>query len=114
MLGGNYRAGRQVYPMLRKAGFREVEVSPCMVYNDASRQYMEEGFVRLTIITMVEGVWEKAIKIGIIDAKTSDTGIEDLHRTASEKGTFNYMFFKGVEKSNPVITFCIRCMSSNT
>ncbi|MCC7576528.1 MAG: methyltransferase domain-containing protein [Methanomethylovorans sp.] len=96
MLGGNSLVGRQVYPLLRKAGFRDVEVSPRMVYSDASRPHMEEGFVRLTIIPMIEGVREKAIEMGIIDAKTFDKGIEDLHRTASQDGTFNYMFFKGV------------------
>lgn len=96
MLGGNSLVGRQVYPLLRKAGFRDVAVSPRMVYSDASRPHLEEGFVRLTIIPMVEGVREKAIQMGIIDADTFDRGIEDLHRTASEEGTFNYMFFKGV------------------
>jgi hypothetical protein len=34
--------------------------------------------------------------MGIIDSKTFDRGIDDLHRTAEEYGTFNYMFFKGV------------------
>jgi hypothetical protein len=96
MLGGNSLIGRQVYPLLSKAGFRDVKVSPRMVYSDASRPHMEEGFVRLTIIPMVEGVREKAIQMGIIDVETFEKGIKDLHKTASEEGTFNYMFFKGM------------------
>jgi hypothetical protein len=36
--------------------------------------------------------------MGILDADTFDRGIEDLHKTAVEHGTFNYMFFKGVGK----------------
>jgi ubiquinone/menaquinone biosynthesis C-methylase UbiE len=98
MLGGNSLVGREVYPLLNQAGFRDVEVSPRMVYSDASRPQMEEGFVRLTIIPMVEGVRENAVEMGIIDANTFYTGIEDLRRTASEEGTFVYTFFKGVGK----------------
>jgi ubiquinone/menaquinone biosynthesis C-methylase UbiE len=95
-LGGNSLIGRQVYPLLKQAGFSDITVSPRMVYSDSSRPHMEEGFVRRTIIPMVEGVRESATGTGIIDADTFDRGIEDLHRTAAEYGTFNYMFFKGV------------------
>lgn len=95
-LGGDSLIGRQVYPLIKQAGFIDITVSPRMVYSDSSRPHMEEGFVRRTIIPMVEGVRENAIGMEIIDAKTFDRGIEDLHRTAEEYGTFNYMFFKGV------------------
>ncbi|WP_340820356.1 methyltransferase domain-containing protein [Methanolobus sp. WCC4] len=95
-LGGDSLIGRQVYPLIKQAGFKDVVVSPRMVYSDSSLPHMEEGFVRRTIIPMVEGVRESAIEMGIIDAETFDRGIEDLHRTATEYGTFNYMFFKGV------------------
>jgi SAM-dependent methyltransferase len=97
-LGGNSLIGRQVYPLIKKAGFTDITVSPRMVYSDSSRPHMEEGFVRRTIIPMVEGVRECAIEMGIIDAESFDRGIEDLHRTAAEYGTFNYMFLKGVGK----------------
>ncbi len=97
-LGGNSLIGRQIYPLLKKAGFSDITVSPRMVYSDASRQHMEEGFVRRTIIPMVEGVRESAVEMGIIDAETFERGIGDLHRTAGEEGAFNYMFFKGVGK----------------
>ncbi|MDK2831685.1 MAG: hypothetical protein PWQ75_1437 [Methanolobus sp.] len=95
-LGGNSLIGRQIYPLIKQAGFSDIAVSPRMVYSDSSRPHMEEGFVRRTIIPMVEGVRENAIETGILDADTFDRGIEDLHRTAAEYGTFNYMFFKGV------------------
>lgn len=95
-LGGNSLIGRQIYPLIKHAGFSDITVSPRMVYSDSSRPHMEEGFVRRTIIPMVEGVRESATEMGIIDAETFDRGIEDLHRTAEEYGTFNYMFFKGV------------------
>jgi SAM-dependent methyltransferase len=95
-LGGDSLIGRQVYPLIKQAGFSDITVSPRMVYSDSSRPHMEEGFVRRTIIPMVEGVRESATGMGIIDTDTFDRGIEDLHRTAAEYGTFNYMFFKGV------------------
>jgi SAM-dependent methyltransferase len=95
-LGGDSLIGRQVYPLLKQAGFSDVTVSPRMVYSDSSRPHMEEGFVRRTIIPMVEGIRESAIEMNIIDAETFDRGIRDLHRTVAEYGTFNYMFFKGV------------------
>ncbi|WP_407355508.1 methyltransferase domain-containing protein [Methanolobus sp. WCC5] len=95
-LGGNSLVGRQVYPLLKKAGFSDVTVSPRMVYSDASRPQMEERFVRRTIIPMVEGVRKDAIDTGIIEAEIFDMGIDDLHRTAEEEGSFVYTFFKGV------------------
>ncbi len=95
-LGGNSLIGRQIYPLTKQAGFTDITVSPRMVYSDSSRPHMEEGFVRRTIIPMVEGIRESAIEMGIIDAKTFDRGIDDLHMTAAEYGTFVYTFFKGV------------------
>ena len=99
-LGGDSLIGRQVYPLLKQAGFSDIIVSPRMVYSDSSRPHMEEGFVRRTIIPMVEGVRENSIEMGIIDEETFDMGIEDLHLTAGEYGTFNYMFFKGVGRKH--------------
>lgn len=95
-LGGDSLIGRQVYPLLKQAGFIDIMTSPRMVYSDSSRPHMEEGFVRRTIIPMVEGVRESAIEMEIIDAETFDRGIDDLHMTAAEYGTFVYTFFKGV------------------
>jgi SAM-dependent methyltransferase len=95
-LGGNSLIGRQVYPLIKQAGFSDITVSPRMAYSDSSRPHMEEGFVRKTIIPMVEGIRKDAIEMGIIEAEIFDRGIEDLHRTAAEYGTFNYIFFKGV------------------
>ncbi|MBP2029832.1 ubiquinone/menaquinone biosynthesis C-methylase UbiE [Methanohalophilus levihalophilus] len=95
---GDSLIGRQVYPLLKKAGFNDITVSPRMVYSDSSRPHMEEGFVRKTIIPMVEGVRENAVEMGLIDSEAFDSGIEDLHKTAADYGTFMYTFFKGVGK----------------
>lgn len=92
--GGNALIGRQLFPLLTEAGFRGIDVSPRMVYADASRPDLVEGFVRNTFTAMVEGVREQAIGRGAIEAATFDQGIRDLYRTAEPDGTFCYTFFK--------------------
>jgi SAM-dependent methyltransferase len=94
--GGNALIGRQVYPLLRQAGFESVRVSPRMVYVDASRPSLVEGFTKKTFTAMIEGVREPAISTGLIQPETFDAGIEALYRTAEDDGTFCYTFFKAV------------------
>ncbi|HVO90980.1 MAG TPA: methyltransferase domain-containing protein [Casimicrobiaceae bacterium] len=94
--GGDALIGRQVYPLLRRAGFADVRVSPRMVYVDSSRPEWVDGFTRKTFTAMIEGVREPAIRAGLIDAEAFDAGIRALHRTAESDGVFCYTFFKGV------------------
>ncbi len=95
-IGGNALIGRQVFPLLKRAAFRNVSVSPRMVYADASRPAMVDGFTRKTFIAMVEGVRAPALELGLIDAETWARGIHDLNRTTEPDGVFCYTFFKGV------------------
>jgi excisionase family DNA binding protein len=76
--------------------FTDVKVSPRMVYVDASRPGLVDGFTRKTFTAMVEGVRQEAIDAGLVDAQTFDKGIADLYRTAEADGTFCYTFFKAV------------------
>ena len=92
--GGDALIGRRLYPLLASAGFREVHVSPRMVYADASRPEMVDGFTKKTFTAMVEGVREAAIAEGLATAEAFDRGVADLYRTAEEDGTFCYTFFK--------------------
>lgn len=94
--GGNAMIGRQVYPLLVGAGFEAVRVSPRMVYADASRPQLVEGFTRRTFTAMVEGVRASAIAAGLTEPALFDAGIRDLYRTAEADGVFCYTFFKGV------------------
>jgi SAM-dependent methyltransferase len=94
--GGNAMIGRELYPLLVRAGFDQVRVSPRMVYADASRPEMVEGFTRKTFTAMIEGVRERAIGEGLIDEATFDRGTDDLYRTAEADGVFCYTFFKGI------------------
>lgn len=94
--GGDALIGRQVYPLLVGAGFEAVDVSPRMVYVDASRPELVEGFTRKTFTAMIEGIREPAIAAGLIDPTSFDSGVSALHRTTEADGVFCYTFFKGV------------------
>jgi SAM-dependent methyltransferase len=94
-LGGNSLIGRQLYPLMKEAGFRNVRVSPRMVYADASRPHLVEGFTKQTFTAMVEGVKDAALAAGLIDRDAWERGIRGLLRTTAEDGTFCYTFFKG-------------------
>jgi SAM-dependent methyltransferase len=93
-VGGNALIGRELYPLLLGAGFREIGVSPRFVYVDASRPGWVEGFTRSTYIAMVEGVREQALGMGLITRADWDRGIADLKASAGPNGTFCYTFFK--------------------
>ncbi len=94
--GGNALIGRQLFPLLAEAGLRQVKVSPRMVYVDASRPEWVEGFTRNTFTAMVEGVRQRALDSGLVDAETWERGIAGLRRAAEPDGVFCYTFFKGV------------------
>ncbi|HEY4786480.1 MAG TPA: methyltransferase domain-containing protein [Bacteroidales bacterium] len=96
--GGNSNIGRELYPLLKSTGFSDITVSPRMVYVDASRPQLVEGFIKNTFTAMIEGVREKALQQGITDSSTFERGISDLYRTTEPDGVFSYTFFKGFGK----------------
>jgi SAM-dependent methyltransferase len=92
--GGNALIGRELYPLLVEAGLADVRVSPRMVYVDASRPALVEGFTRRTFTAMIAGTRDAAIEAGLSGATAFDAGIRDLERTTAADGTFSYTFFK--------------------
>ena len=94
--GGNAMIGRQLYPLLKNAGFGGVRVSPRMVYVDSSRPQLVDGFTKKTFTAMIEGVSEAAVSAGLADRAAFDEGVRDLYRTAESDGVFCYTFFKAV------------------
>ena len=92
--GGNSMIGRELYQLLREAGFGSVRVSPRMVYVDSSKPSLVEGFTKKTFTAMIEGVRQQAIEAGLMDEHAFDQGIADLYRTAGPGGVFCYTFFK--------------------
>ncbi len=93
-MGGNALIGRELYPLVTGAGYRDVRVSPRMVYADASRPDLVHGFTRLTFTAMVEGVGDAAVGRGMMSREDWERGIRDLYRTAGSDGVFCYTFFK--------------------
>ena len=94
--GGNAMIGRELYPLLHRAGYRSIRVSPRMVYVDSSKPELVEGFTKKTFTAMIEGIREPAIQAGIIEPRVIEKGIRDLYRTAEPDGVFCYTFFKAV------------------
>ncbi|MCA1960572.1 MAG: methyltransferase domain-containing protein [Desulfomonile sp.] len=95
-MGGNSLIGRQLYPLLTAAGYRDVHVRPRVVYADSSRPEWVEGFTKKTFIAMVEGVQHNALAQGLISESDWQRGFADLYRTAEDDGVFCYTFFKGI------------------
>ena len=94
--GGNALIGRELFPLLTRAGFQEVAVSPRLVYVDGSRPALVDGFIRKTFTAMIAGVPEAALAAGLMPAAEFDQGVRDLYRTAEPDGVFCYTFFKAV------------------
>jgi hypothetical protein len=94
-IGGNSNIGRELYPLLLRTGFCNVSVSPRMVYIDASKSMLVEGFIRNTFTAMIEGIGDNAVQQGLIDQNTFQKGIKGLYRTTEPDGVFSYTFFKG-------------------
>ena len=92
--GGNADIGRQLYPLMVKAGFRDPFVTPRMVHANGGRPDLLEGFTLKTFTAMIEGVKDRAVSGNLIDEKLFDQGIRDLIRTTEPGGTFCYTFFK--------------------
>jgi ubiquinone/menaquinone biosynthesis C-methylase UbiE len=92
----NPMIGREIYPLLTNSGFKNVQVSPKIVYVDSSKPDLVEGFNKRTIIAMVDGVKDLAIASGMMDDESWEKGIKDLYKTTEPDGVFFYNFFKGI------------------
>lgn len=99
--GGDACIGRRLYPLLAGAGLRDVRVSPRLVYADASRPALVEGFTRRTFTAMVAAVEPAAVAAGLATHTEFRAGVAALERTAAADGTFAYTFFKAVGTRAP-------------
>jgi ubiquinone/menaquinone biosynthesis C-methylase UbiE len=95
-LGGDALIGRRLYPLLKKAEFKNVRVIPRVVYADSSLPGIVDGFTKKTFIAMVKGAKEQAIKLGLITKSDWQRGLRALSKTAGKNGTFSYTFFKAI------------------
>lgn len=95
-MGGDSLIGRRLYPLLSRAGLKELTVSPRFVYVDNSRPTLEEGFTRNTFAAMVEGARDEILSMGLMEAEGFDQGVRDLYAATGPDGVFCYTFFKGM------------------
>lgn len=96
--GGDALIGRRLYPLLAGNGFNDIQVSPRMVYADASLPEMVEGFTKKTFAAMVEGVRDETLQKGLMSEPEWNRGISELYRTAATDGVFCYTFFKATAR----------------
>jgi len=96
--GGNANIGRELFPLLSKAGYVEIEVSPRQVYVDKSKPNLVEGFIKNTFTAMIQGMSEEMISEGILNREEVAKGIKGLLRTTEKDGVFSYTFFKAKAK----------------
>ena len=94
-IGGNALIGRELWHLMKGAGFSDVTVTPRTVYADSNIPESGEA-VRNIFIAMVEGIREEAVSSGMIEREAWDHGIRDLYRTTEDDGTFRYTFFKAL------------------
>jgi SAM-dependent methyltransferase len=96
-LGGDALIGRRLHALARAADLGIAATSLRTVYSDGRDPEVVEGFVRRTLIAMIEGVREQAIALGLTSAAHFDEGIADLRAAAAAPdATFVYSFFKVV------------------
>ncbi len=94
--GGDALIGRKLFPLMMDTGLSAVRVSPRVVYADASRPELVQGFTKNTFTAMVEGARERALGLGLTEPRAWQEGIEELRRAAHADGVFCYVFFKAV------------------
>jgi SAM-dependent methyltransferase len=97
--GGNADIGRRLFPLLSEAGYGDVAVSPRMVYVDADKPALVEGFTKNTFIAMIEGIGDEVAARGMMTSEAWAKGIADLYRTTRPDGVFCYTFFKAVARN---------------
>ncbi|BDM73280.1 methyltransferase type 11 [Streptomyces nigrescens] len=96
--GGNALIGRELHPLLARAGYAAITVRPRTVYADATRPTLVDGFTRKTFIAMIESVRDEALAAGLTTTAAWNRGITDLRRTTDPDGTFHYTFFKATAR----------------
>ncbi len=73
LLGGNSLIGREIYPLLNRAGYKNVSVSPRMVYVDSSKP------------DLVEGIHEKHFQCNGRGCQDAGSGAKDDRRKNLEQ-----------------------------
>jgi ubiquinone/menaquinone biosynthesis C-methylase UbiE len=96
-LGHDPLIGRQLYPLLAEAGFRDIQVTPRAIYADEASAAARSSGLNKILIPMIESAKQQALDLKLVDRETWDKGIGQFRRVAEEaNGTCFYTWFKGV------------------
>jgi ubiquinone/menaquinone biosynthesis C-methylase UbiE len=96
-LGHNPLIGRELYPLLKRAGFEVKSVVPKWVYTDSANPALADGVLNKIIVPMVGTAMESVLKTKKLKRKTWEQGVRDLTRIGCDtEGTFFYTWFKGI------------------
>jgi len=102
--GGDACIGRRLYPLIREAGFSDVDVEALPVCVNAGTPDLIEGFTEQTFVAMIEGVRDRALDNGMVAPEEWERGIKALRRTKEEDGTFTYTFFRARARNRQKIS----------
>ena len=96
-LGHNPLIGRQLYPLLKAAGFEVIELEPRWVYADARDASLLAGGVNQIFVPMVATARDAALASGRCDAATWRRGMAEFEAIAhSPEGSLFYTWFKAL------------------
>lgn len=96
---GDPHIGRKLYPLLKQAGFRDIQISPCVVYMDGSKPELMKSILEETILAAFDAVKEDALKQNILDARIWNKGINDFYELAiNPEAVFCYTWLKAKAK----------------
>jgi SAM-dependent methyltransferase len=94
--GGNATIGRSLYPLLTRAGFMDVNVSPRVVYRDERRARWADKLVIRRFAATVAAAAERVEAHELMDKAAWTEGLTDLQRAVAADATFSYTFFRAV------------------
>jgi hypothetical protein len=81
------------------AGFRKVDVEPCVAYADATRPQWVEEFTLATITEMFALQETGVLSRGLLSEPEWRAGMRGMRRAATDGGTFAYTFFRATAAS---------------
>jgi ubiquinone/menaquinone biosynthesis C-methylase UbiE len=98
-LGHDPLIGRQLYPLLAEAGFRDIQVTPRAIYADEASAAARSDGLNKILIPMIESAKQQALDLKLIDHVAWDKGIAQFrHLAQAANGTCFYTWFKGVAR----------------
>ena len=97
--GHDPNIGRQLTPLLTKAGFELQTCEPAWLYADRLKPALRDGMVDHIIVPMVQSAERQILTDHLVSKDVYQKGIADLSRVDEiDEGTFFYTWFKAVAK----------------